>query len=214
MSAVIDLQKKENIERLEDELKKHEQIEIPLDHFFAKGIYMRQMNCPKDTLLTGKIHKHDHLCVLLQGEVSVVDVTGESQRISAPKTWLSKAGAKRAIYCHTDVIWATVHATAGITDEQDPEKLESLLVSDSYREYEYERLLMDLGESHESMRAISENEDDQMPMPEGFDVEVKDSLIEGKGLFVTRPFQEGELLHPILEGNPWKMPLSHRIYSR
>ena len=41
--------------------------ECPLSHVFAPDAYARTIFIPKDTLLVGKIHKHSHLNMLMQG---------------------------------------------------------------------------------------------------------------------------------------------------
>ena len=61
---------------------------------------------------------------------------------------------------------------------------------------DYEAVLVELGLSHAEVRAISENMQDQIPMPRAYDVEVRPSPIEGLGVFVTRPFRQGEIIAP------------------
>ena len=43
----------------------------PLTHSFAKGVYVREMNMPEGTYVVGKIHKRDHIWVLLEGYIMV-----------------------------------------------------------------------------------------------------------------------------------------------
>jgi len=62
---------------------------------------------------------------------------------------------------------------------------------------DYERWMIEYGFSAELLRALVENESDQIPMPPEFDgVVLLDSPIQGKGLFATRPIAAGELIAP------------------
>ena len=106
----------------------------PLKHSFSDGIYVREIFIPKDMLLTGKIHKHSHPNFLLKGEVEVFTEFGGIEKLIAPQSIISKAGTKRVVKTITDTIWITVHANP--TNTQDLEKLEKIIIAESYEEYE------------------------------------------------------------------------------
>lgn len=118
------------IERLEGMMKQFEGVPIEPRHYFANGLYAREIFIPKGTLLTGKIHKHEHLNIISQGEISVLTEAGP-QRIKAPFTIVSLPGTKRVGYAHEDTVWTTIHATT----ETDIEKIEAELIAESYDEY-------------------------------------------------------------------------------
>lgn len=128
----IDMPKSE-IQRLitvlEEHLKTGTQIEIPLKHFFSKGVYGREIVFDKGTLLIGKIHKHQTMNVISKGEVSVLSIDGV-MRIKAPHTFVSSPGAKRVIYAHEETVWTTFHGT----DETDLEKIENEFIAKNYDE--------------------------------------------------------------------------------
>ncbi len=81
---------------------------LPLRHFFANGVYVREISMPAGAVVVGHIHKHEHVAIMIQGDMSVYDETG-LQRIEAPHTFISRAGVKRALYIHEDVIFTTIH---------------------------------------------------------------------------------------------------------
>lgn len=118
------------IERLEGMMRKFDGVPIEPRHHFAKGLYAREIFIPKGTLLTGKIHKHEHLNIISKGDISVLTEAGP-QRIKAPFTIVSMPGTKRVGYAHEDTVWTTIHATT----ETDVEKIEAELMSASYDEY-------------------------------------------------------------------------------
>lgn len=116
----------EKIFRLEREMVKFEQLEILTTHYFAEGLYAREIFIPKGVLLTGKIHKTEHLNILSKGEITVWTEDG-MKRLKSPYTLVSKPGTKRVGFAHEDTIWTTIHATK----ETNLEKLELELIEDN-----------------------------------------------------------------------------------
>lgn len=115
------------IHDLEIKLRDLPQTEIPLTHYFSKGVYAREIKINKDSLLIGKIHKHQTMNVISSGEVSVLSIDG-CMRVKAPYTFVSSPGAKRVIYAHEDAVWTTFHGT----DETDIEKIEDEFIAKTY----------------------------------------------------------------------------------
>ena len=100
-----------------------------LEHSFGDGLYIRAIKMKKGDVITTKIHKTNHPCFVLKGDVSVVTEDGEV-RIIAPYYGMTKAGTKRILYCNEETVWVTVHATK----ETDLEKIEDELIAKSYNE--------------------------------------------------------------------------------
>jgi len=116
---------REDIERLEASVAHAPQVEIQTRHYFADGMYCREVFRPKDTLIVGKVHKKEHFYIVLQGEVTVVG-DGKREHIKAPRIIVSQPGTKRAVYAHEDSICMTVHRTF----ETDLDAIERELVED------------------------------------------------------------------------------------
>lgn len=114
-----------DIERLEASLTHAPQVEIQTRHYFADGMYCREVFRPKDTLIVGKVHKKEHFYIVLSGEVTVVG-DGKRERIKAPRIIVSQPGTKRAVLAHEDSICITVHRTF----ETDMEAIERELVEE------------------------------------------------------------------------------------
>jgi Mg2+ and Co2+ transporter CorA len=122
----------ERIMVIEKAMKESEfQIEIPVGHSFADGLYLRQVVIPKGTLLTSKFHKYDQIDVMLAGDMSIVSNDG-IVRVKAPMIAKSGPGLKRLGYAHEETVWITVHATR----ETDIEMLEKTLFLDTAEELE------------------------------------------------------------------------------
>jgi hypothetical protein len=130
---------REKLLRLEAAMLEQPQIEIPVRHIFAPGLYAREIVIPKGTLLTGKIHKTPHLNVISQGDISVLTEHG-IQRITGPAVLVSSAGIKRAGYAHEETRWMTVH----VTNETDLSKLEEELIAKDYAALETLKIDEDL----------------------------------------------------------------------
>lgn len=106
---------------LEKELLKLPQIDAPVTHNFADGIYVRELFIPKDSLIIGKRHRYETCNILLQGDLSIYmgpDIP--VKRIKAPCIFNSKPGTKKMAYIHEDTIFVNVHPTK----ETDLEKIE------------------------------------------------------------------------------------------
>lgn len=88
-------------------------------HHFADGMYCRELVIPKDCILVGKVHKHEHFCFIVKGEITIVS-DDKRERIVAPAIFVSSPGAKRAGYAHEECIFVTVHRTP-LTDLKELE---------------------------------------------------------------------------------------------
>jgi hypothetical protein len=125
---------RDKIMAFERELKKLEQIDLPVEHHFAPGIYVRRMYIPAGFCLTGKIHKHQHLNICT-GDISVVTEHG-LKRFTGQQIILSSVGIKRVGFAHSDTTWVTIHENP--TNETDIAKLENMYVTDSFEQLEHD----------------------------------------------------------------------------
>jgi hypothetical protein len=119
----------EKVYRLEKEIEALPQVMCPVWHHFAPGLYARKMLIPKGTVLTGAVHKTEHLCII-SGDISVSTDDGMKRITDAHAILSSKPGAKRAGFTHEDTYWTTVHAT----DETDLDRLVEELTTSTNQE--------------------------------------------------------------------------------
>lgn len=105
-------------------------VEVPVVSRFGGGMYAREVTLPPGIVATGKIHKFEHLVFITKGDISVLTETGV-KRIKAPASFVSPPGTKRAVYCHEETVFTTVHAT----DLKTPEECEAQLVVDTFDQY-------------------------------------------------------------------------------
>ena len=101
---------REKVERLERTIEAMPQVACPVRHYFVPGMYAREMTIPAGVVLTGAVHKTEHLSTISAGRIMVQTDDGALE-IKAPCTFVSKPGAKRAGYALETTVWTTYHAT-------------------------------------------------------------------------------------------------------
>lgn len=99
-------------------------INPPLTHRFTPGLYIREIHMPAGSLITSKIHNTEHPFIISKGTVTVMTEDGEF-KLQAPHTGITKPGTRRLLFCHTDVVWTTIHA---ITDGETVEEIENRIL--------------------------------------------------------------------------------------
>lgn len=100
-----------------------DQVEVPIQHHFAPGVYMRQMDAAAGTLVVSKMHRTEHMNILLKGSLTVATENG-IELLKAPCVLKSMPGTKRIGYFHEDSSWITVHPT----EETNLEKIEQQVI--------------------------------------------------------------------------------------
>jgi hypothetical protein len=196
----------EKVCRLEKELLKMPQAEIVTQHKFYPGFYERTIIIPPWTVLTGAPHKTDYSVRLEKGTISVNTDEG-IKTLTAPCEFRAPAGVKRVGRVYEDeVVWTDIYENPddckniSVLDERLYEVPE-IGMGDTRLKINHDRkdfnlFLEQIGMTQSEMDSVVMIEKDLMQMPEGIDVEVRDSKIHGKGLFANRDFQEGEIICP------------------
>lgn len=113
---------RDKIVRLQESMSAFPQVECPVRHTFAPGLYAREMTIPAGVTAVGAIHKTEHITTISKGRILLMTDNG-IEEICAPYTGVSKAGIKRAAYALEETIMTCYHPT----DETDLDKLAELL---------------------------------------------------------------------------------------
>lgn len=93
--------------KLENYLKKQPQVEIEYIHRFTPGMYAREMFVPAGVIITGAIHRTEHISIFLQGRLLVPG----GDEIAGPIVEIGKPGIKRIGVALEDIRWITMHPT-------------------------------------------------------------------------------------------------------
>ena len=136
MSNLAELGTMPEILRIEQEILKMPQVELPIEHYQIDGVYVRSMFIPAGTILTGKIHNFESIAILAKGRIRITNGI-DSYIISEGHIMVDKPGVKRLGYAETDVVFITVHRT----DNIEIEAIEKELVSATFEEYQQQLLL-------------------------------------------------------------------------
>jgi len=115
---------------LESTMRDMPQVDIPIRHYFAPGIYAREMTMPRDSIVVGKLHKHRCMHTISKGHVFVHTDDGVIE-MKAPHTFVSERGAKRVIVAVEETVWTMYHPT----DETDVDTIESIFIAKDEAEY-------------------------------------------------------------------------------
>lgn len=194
------------VERLQSALLKMDQADIVTRHVFKPGVYERTITIPPWTVLTGAAHKTAYRVRLEQGTIAVNTDDGVKV-LTAPFEFDAPAGVQRVGRVFADeVIWTDIYANPD--DCQCIQTLEARLYEvpacglgenrlriDRDRR-DFSTFLSQIGFSQTDMDAVVQIESDLIPMPDGFAVELRDSPVHGKGLFVLRDVAAGEVICP------------------
>mgnify|MGYP000873608624 CR=1 FL=1 len=122
---------REKVLRMEAAIASMPQIDIPVRHYWADGIYAREATIPAGVTAAGKIHKYSHLVIISKGAIAVMTPDG-LREIRAPATFVAPPGTKRAAYAIEETVWTTIHGT----HETDLDKLERHFIARDFAEYD------------------------------------------------------------------------------
>jgi hypothetical protein len=200
-----------DVQILEEGMLQLPQAECSVVHKFGPGIYIREVTIPADTFSIGHRQTTAHMNIMLTGRVTMIREDGRREELMAPQTFVCGPGRKIG-YIHETMIWQNVYATT----ETDVAKLEAMFIDKSptwqtaqrdrqlllscastLDQEDYYAAIAELGFDHATVRAQSENPDDQIPFPYGgYPVQVAPSPIEGSGLFATSNIDAHQVIAP------------------
>lgn len=198
------------VEFLESHMLQLPQVECPVVHHFGPGTYIREVTLPAGIMAIGHAQRFEQLNIMLTGKVAILDDRGQVKLLEAPLIFTGPPGRKVGYVIET-CTWLNVYAT----DERDIDKLEDMFLDKSetwktegksyttrQSDYQSDRddflsLIAEAGFTEEQVRAQSENLDDQIEFPHGtYKVTIRNSPIEGKGVFLSFPVGGGEIIAP------------------
>jgi hypothetical protein len=123
--TVADGSFKEKVGALVDRMRPVEEKDwCPLKHYFAPGLYLRQIFMPAGAVVVGRVHKTEHFNILVSGSCAIVHDDFTREVLKAPMVFVSKPGVQKVLLILEDMVWMTTHPT----EETDLEKIEQSLV--------------------------------------------------------------------------------------
>jgi hypothetical protein len=202
--SVPDVQKqRQGIVALESVLMAADQVEMPPEQLLHGGMYVRAVTVPAGTLLTGKIHKYDHIEIMASGLIAVTTDDGSARILDGFNVMPALTGKKRAAFAIEETVWISVTAV-GDTGSLTPDEVSDAITVDTFDDLDafysqisnadYHHFIASQGWTEEQVQEIVTNEDD---LDLSIDIEalglrIDDSQIHGVGMFTDRPIEEGE----------------------
>lgn len=113
------------VRELTNACRELEQVECPVKHDFADGVYARTMQVPAGTFVIGKRHRFNTLNIMTKGRALVyVGDNLPAKEIVAPFTFVSDPMVRKMAFFLEDSEWVNVHPT----EETDLDKIEELFI--------------------------------------------------------------------------------------
>jgi len=122
MARLVSQPSLDDIVQLQDLCAQLPQADMPVQHTFLPGQYVRRMSMPAGALVVGKRHRFRH-ALIVSGHVTLRTADGMVE-LQGFHIIDSPPGMKRAIYAHAPSELVTVH----LTDETDLERIEALVI--------------------------------------------------------------------------------------
>lgn len=117
------------IYRLESELLKLPQVDMPVSHEFCAGLYARTMKLYAGCAYTGAEHKGESFFVVRSGSLVSYDGENKPHTLTDGDMHIVPHGSKRAVVALTDCTVTTFHANP--TEARDPQALWALFAAPS-----------------------------------------------------------------------------------
>lgn len=203
----------EKIDAIVDKMLQLPQTECPIKHYLGAGIYIREITIDAGVFSVGHYQNFEHMNQLVSGRVIMLENDGTTKEYTAPMTFTYREGNK-AGYIVEKMVWQNIYPNPD--NETDLDVLEAKFVTKNkvWKEYakiesdldylkreidreDYQKMLIDLGVTHEQVLQESEVEDNQIPFSNDIhNVKVTKSNIQGKGLLCQTPIKENEIIAP------------------
>lgn len=124
---------RDKILRLEAAIGALPQYVCPVKHYFADGLYVREIFIPAGCALVGYIHTQECVTTVSKGAIIIADGEHEPIAVTAPFTKTCAAGTKKAGFALQDTIWTDSYANRD--NERDIDTLERRLTANTHAEY-------------------------------------------------------------------------------
>lgn len=111
---------RQRVDWMESTMLATPQVDCPIRHYFAPGLFAREMSIPKGATVTGAVHKTENLICVSLGRLWIVTEDG-TREVAAGETLTCKAGMKNAVYALEDSRWTNFMANPD--NETDIDKL-------------------------------------------------------------------------------------------
>lgn len=123
----------QNLNEIEDRIERHPDSfrELPTNHLFPRGLYVREVFMKKGDIILTRVHMVEHAFIVSCGVFLQWSDENGWEKITAFHSGITKPGTRRLIVILEDTIFSTVHANPA--NETDPEKIVEEVTFNHYR---------------------------------------------------------------------------------
>jgi hypothetical protein len=186
------------------------QAECPVVHHFGPGVYIREVTLKAGAYALGHFQRFERLDIVLRGKVAIICDDGV-RVIEGPCMFVGQPGRKLG-YCIEECVWQNVYPNPD--NCRDIETLEARWAEKSAVAKLFDQLYLEcLAEQHQGDRddfakmldkdvvSAERTESEianltELPTEYASRLSVRNSPIEGRGLFLSSPAKEGEMIAP------------------
>lgn len=183
------------------------QADCPVAHYFGPGTYIRQVTFPAGIFAIGHKQRFEQMNIFVAGRIAMAQADGTLKELRAPMIFNGGPGQKMGIVLET-ATWLNVYPNPDnerdidILEDRFLDKTEDFATEKEDRQADrddFKKFLEEVDISEEQVRKESQYQGDLIDMPEGFSsvITVRDSDIEGKGIFASWPFDEKTIIGPV-----------------
>jgi hypothetical protein len=98
------------VQKLKSVMRQMPQVDsLVTRHYWADGMYCRELFRPQGVTIIGKVHKKEHFFIVASGTLKVTNGEEKAVEYVGPQVLVCKPGTQRATYAVTDVTAITVH---------------------------------------------------------------------------------------------------------
>jgi len=106
---LVDVLQQDSIEAILEVLRPHDILdELPLQHYKGDNLYVREAHYPKGAIVVGRVHKYNHVFILVTGKVTIWTEEGR-RTLTAPAVIETPTGTQRVGYFHANSMCINCH---------------------------------------------------------------------------------------------------------
>lgn len=187
------------------------QADAPVAHYFAPGLYIREVTFPSGIFAIGHKQRFEQFNVFLQGKIAMVGKNGRLKELAAPMVFVGPPGQKMGYVIET-VVWLNVYANPDNETNIDVLENRYLDKSGPWKEKEDQQKPIrkaarqndrdDFNDPEipftQSELAFRNEDQNYIDLPPGLStvLKIRESDIAGYGVFASWPFNAGMPIGP------------------
>jgi hypothetical protein len=194
--------KQEMIDQITVKMLDLPQAPCPVAHYFAPGVYVREVTFPAGIFAIGHKHKYANLNNFISGRVALLGDDGEVRELHPPMTFLAKPGQKMGVILE-ETVWQNIFPNPD--DERNIDILEAKWLdkdgpwADHKKEDrqndrdDFALMIKEFSLDQDQVKKQSEHNGDPAETTNPI-LSIRKSDIEGLGIYTSWPIKNGNII--------------------